>query len=200
MAGDALTGPATPTERMAVTEMRTTAGVVTHTTLALGVTRFAWHSARDCGDGLLVDITAAGPRWCDVADVVLWPTPVDPHTVLARSAYPDATLAVFAHRPARWLIVTPACVTAPAVGTPNVRSWAAVHPTDETALSPAPVVTGQVMVCAADWSNLLEKVVQRYRAIVSGRKHTQVAALSHAVAKEETRERMRSARGSSTIS
>jgi hypothetical protein len=76
--------------------------------LATGVTRFTWHSPGDHGDGLLVDVDTASERWHEVADVLLWSTPVDPATAAARVAQSHATLAVVAQQPGRWLVLTPA--------------------------------------------------------------------------------------------
>jgi hypothetical protein len=77
------------------------------TVLAAGVTRFTWRSPQDHGDGLLVDVDIASERWHEVADVLLWSTPVDPATAAARVAQSHAALAVVARQPGRWLVLTP---------------------------------------------------------------------------------------------
>jgi hypothetical protein len=125
---------------VAVTTMRTT-----YTPLAAGVTSFAWHASRDCGDGLLADVNAASQRWCDVADVLLWPTPVEPATAAARAALSHATLAVVTRRPGSWLILT--FSVAPALTTR--------------------AITRRAVACADDWPALLEVIVDHYRAVVS---------------------------------
>lgn len=124
-------------------------GLITHTTLASGVTRFAWHAPRDHGDGLLVDMDIASTRWCDVADVLLWPTPVDAATAVASAAHSHAILAVVAQRPADWLVLTFSHNVNPAL-TPRT-------------------VTHHMVARAGDSSTLLAAIVDRYRAVVSER-------------------------------
>lgn len=117
----------------------------TYTSLAAGVTSFAWHASRDRGDGLLADVNAATQRWCDVADVLLWPTPAEPATAAVRAALSHATLAVVARQPGSWLVLTFA------VG-PALTTRAITH---------------RAVVCADGWPALLEVIVDHYRAAVS---------------------------------
>jgi hypothetical protein len=121
--------------------MRISTGSISYTTVAAGVTRFAWHAPHDQGDGLLVDMAVA-KQWCDVADVLLWPAPVDPTIAAAHAARSQAALAIIAQRPAHWIIF--------------------MHP----ALA-VRAVTHQAVVCAADQTAMLEVVVERYRAIIA---------------------------------
>jgi hypothetical protein len=127
---------------MAVTTMRTT-----YTSLAAGVTSFAWHASGDRGDGLLVDVDTANQLWCDVADVLLWPTPVEPATAAARAASSHAMLAVVPRQPGSWLVLT--------------FSVAPAHTTR--------AITHRAVVCAGDRSTLLTSIVEHYRAVVSER-------------------------------
>lgn len=123
-----------------MTTMRTT-----YTPLAAGVTSFTWQASGDGGDGLLADVNAANQRWCDVADVLLWPTPVESATAAARAALSHAALAVVNRRPGSWLILGFSAG-------PALTTRAIMH---------------RAMACAGDWPALLEVIVDHYRAVVS---------------------------------
>jgi hypothetical protein len=127
--------------------MRIRTESTSYTPVAPGVTRFAWHAPHDHGDGLLVDMDTASP-WCDLADVLLWPVPVDPATAVARAARSQAVFAVVAARRAHWILVTFSHSVNPAFA---VRT-----------------VTHRAVIRAADRSAVLEVVVERYRTVVAG--------------------------------
>jgi hypothetical protein len=114
--------------------------------VAPGVTRFAWHAHHNNGDGLLVDMDTAH-QWCDLADVLFWPTPVDPAAAVARAARSQAVLAVVATRRAHWLLFTFSHNVNPAFAVRTVAHRAALR--------------------AADRSAVFEVVVERYRTVVT---------------------------------
>jgi hypothetical protein len=118
--------------------------LISYTTIAAGATRFAWHSPGDSGDGLLVDMTTASAPWCDVADVLLWPTAADPAAAAACAARTQATLAVIAGQPGHWTILTFS------------------HTVNRA-------VTHRSVVCADIWFALVKVVVERYRAVLAER-------------------------------
>jgi hypothetical protein len=124
--------------------MRASTGSTSFATVATGVIRFAWHSPGDHGDGLLVEIDTA-TRWCEVADVLLWPAPFDPATAIARAARSHAVLAVVAERSSHWIIVTFSHETGPAVRAVRHRE----------------------VTRAVDRLALLEVVVERYRGALA---------------------------------
>jgi hypothetical protein len=118
-----------------------------YSTVAAGVTRFTWHTPREHGDGLLVDMATAS-QWCDVADVLVWSAPVDVATAAARAARSQAAFAVVAARPPHWVVLT---------FTHDVDPPLAVR-----------AVRHRALVRAADWAAVLRVVVETYRAIVAG--------------------------------
>lgn len=121
-------------------------GSTSYTTVASGVIRFAWHTPHCRGDGLLVDMDAAS-QWCDVADVLLWPTPVDPVTAAGRAARSQVAFAIITAQPAHWIILTFSHEMDPALA---VRA-----------------VTHRMEMRAADQASVLEVVVKQYHAIVA---------------------------------
>lgn len=68
---------------------------VGHVCEAPGVARFVWNDVTGMGDGLLVDMEGADPRWRSVADVLLWPEPTGVTVARSHLSAGPAVLAVF---------------------------------------------------------------------------------------------------------
>jgi hypothetical protein len=94
MAAAGVTGAAAAPGGLAVS------AVIRCVELAVGVYQFSWCD----GDGVLVDVLAAGGAWIAAADVLLWSTPVPPAIARAALAATAAVLAVVPVESGEWLI------------------------------------------------------------------------------------------------